>query len=476
MTYGQFFQDVRQAARTLADSGLGRGGRVAVLAEKSPEVIVTYLGTAAAGGVLVPLNPAYTDAEAEYYINDARPSVLICDPERAEGLDGIAASAGVRTVLTMDRHGGGTFPALWKNTRPAEAVGRSADDTAAILYTSGTTGKPKGAVLPHGALASNAESLAGLWRFSKDDRLIHALPVHHTHGLFVAVNVALMSGCSLIFMNRFNAEETLGLMPDATAMMGIPTFYTRLLRLPGLNAETTAHMRLFISGSAPLAESTHDEWKKRTGHEILERYGMTETNMICSIPYDGPRRPGAVGRPLPGVEIRIRDFDSGEIAPQGRTGMLETRGPGLFSGYWNLPQKTREEFTDDGFFITGDIARIDPDGFTVIAGRAKDMVISGGVNLYPKEIEDAIGKAPGVAESAVIGVPHPDLGECAAAVVVTEDHAEVSAESIRRTLNGMLARFKHPKHIAFVPSLPRNAMGKVQKSVLRQDFADLFKK
>ena len=328
-------------------------------------------------------------------------------------------------------------------------------------------------MLSHSALATNSDVLAKLWRFTKSDVLIHALPAYHTHGLFVATNVALMAGCTLLFFEKFNADAVSSAFPKATALMGVPTFYTRMLQVPELNRSLASNMRLFISGSAPLLPETHHEWRRRTGHEILERYGMTEANMMTSIPYHGPRKPGTVGLPLAGVELRIRESGTAREVQEGEAGMLEIKSPGLFSGYWRMPEKTKSEFTDDGYFITGDLATRDSDGFIAIEGRAKDLVISGGLNIYPKEIEGVIDRCPGVAESAVFGVPHSDVGEAAVAVVVLED-ADVSIREIEDFLADKLARYKHPKHVAIMEALPRNAMGKVQKSVLRSDFKTIF--
>lgn len=475
LSYQQFFDDVYRTSQLFVQYNLDPGFRVAVLAKKSISAIVAYLGSVSAGGVFVPINSAYTDPEVEYFIRDVEPSILIMEPERVDSLAPLAASIGVKHLLTMDDGGGGTFHDSWQDTLPGSAVSRKPEDLAAILYTSGTTGKPKGAMLSHAALATNSDSLAKLWRFSSKDCLLHALPIHHTHGLFVATNVALLSGASLIFLPKFDANLVLHHMARATAFMGVPTFYKRLLALPTLDAASTQNMRLFVSGSAPLDAKTHADWKRRTGHEILERYGMTEANMICSIPFEGPRKPGSVGKPLPGVQMRIRDMVSGKLASAEQTGMLEVHSSGLFSGYWRQPEKSKSGFTDDGYLVTGDLARIDRDGFTVIEGRAKDLVISGGINLYPKEIEDAINQVNGVTESAVIGVPHPDLGECAIAIVVAQEDADLNLETITKCLHAQLARFKHPKHFEFVSSLPRNAMGKVQKSILRDNHVNLFR-
>ena len=474
VSYASFFAAARQAAGGLIKNGVAPGDRIAVQADKSITVLSAYLGAVASGGVFLPLNSAYTDEEVQYFLEDAQPTILVCDPGREESLGPPAKAAGVRQVFTLDQDGGGSFRDLIDRSGPAKPVARRARDLAAILYTSGTTGKPKGAMLSHGALASNARALKEMWRFGSQDRLIHTLPLHHLHGLFVASNVALTAGCSLIFLQRFDVDAVINALPGATAMMAIPTYYARLLQSPRLSVKTAPNMRLFVSGSAPLAASTHREWTRRTGHEILERYGMTEANMICSIPYEGPRKPGAVGRPLPGVDLRIRDLDSGRVCQDGGPGMIEIRSPGLFTGYWNMPDRTQQEFTDDGYFVTGDIARIDGDGFAVIEGRAKDLVISGGVNIYPKEIEDVINQTPGAEECAVVGVPHPDFGEGVIAIVVPRDGAALTPATIYRQLDGRLARFKHPKHIELRGRLPRNTMGKVQKAALREEFADLF--
>jgi malonyl-CoA/methylmalonyl-CoA synthetase len=356
------------------------------------------------------------------------------------------------------------------------AVARGADDLAAILYTSGTTGRSKGAMMSHENLASNARALAALWRFTADDALIHALPIFHTHGLFVATNVTLVSGCRLIFMPRFDADAVIAVLPRATAMMGVPTFYTRLLDHPGLTREAVANMRLFVSGSAPLLAETHDRWRDRTGHAILERYGMTETNMITSNPYDGDRRAGTVGFPLPGVEARVCDPATGAELPRGEIGSIEVRGPNVFKGYWRMPEKTAEEIRADGFFITGDVGVYDADGYLSIVGRSKDLIISGGYNVYPKEVETLIDALPGVRESAVIGLPHPDFGEGVAAVVTLEPGATLAPEAVIAALKPDLAAYKLPKRVFIADELPRNAMGKVQKKALRDRHADAFAK
>ena len=341
------------------------------------------------------------------------------------------------------------------------------------MYTSGTTGRSKGAMLTHKALASNSETLRDYWHFTKDDVLIHALPIFHTHGLFVATNISLMAGSACIFMAGFDAETIRDYMPSATALMGVPTFYVRLLETPGL-AQAAKNMRLFVSGSAPLLAETHDRWRDMTGHAILERYGMTETNMNTSNPYDGDRRAGTVGLPLPGVEVIVTDQTTGQAVPPGEIGVLEVRGDNVFAGYWQMPEKTAEELRDNGFFITGDLAQIDKDGYVTIVGRSKDLIITGGYNVYPKELELLIDDIDGVSESAVVGIPHKDFGEAVIAIVVPEKGAALSEQSVLAAIAPSLARFKQPKKIILVDALPRNTMGKVQKKELRETYAGLF--
>jgi malonyl-CoA/methylmalonyl-CoA synthetase len=433
-----------------------------------------YVGTVLSGAVFLPLNPAYTVSELRYFLGDATPAVLVCDPADHAALSGMAEACGVRHVLTLGADETGTLTQAQASRAPGfAAVARGGDDLAAILYTSGTTGRSKGAMLTHDALASNSQTLRDVWRFTPDDVLIHALPIFHTHGLFVATNITLMAGSSCIFMAKFDAAAVCDHMPAATVLMGVPTFYVRLLEMPDL-ARVAKGMRLFISGSAPLLAETHERWRAVTGHAILERYGMTETNMNTSNPYDGDRRAGTVGFPLPGVELRICDPATGaELAP-GDIGVIEVRGPNVFAGYWKMPEKTREELRENGFFITGDLGRIDDDGYVHIVGRGKDLIISGGFNIYPKEIELLIDALPGVSESAVIGAPHPDFGEGVVAVVVPEKGAAVTAGAISDGIAGDLAKFKQPKHVVLVDELPRNTMGKVQKNLLRDAFAGFF--
>lgn len=418
-----------------------------------------------AGAVLVPLNPAYTPSEMAYFIIDAAPRAVICDPGAVPDLPvGVA-------LFTLDAAGRGSLTEAPDPGGPDAVHDRTQDDLAAILYTSGTTGRSKGAMLTQRNLLSNALVLADLWRFSEDDVLLHALPVFHTHGLFVAVNICLASGAAMIFHSGFDPTRVMTDLPRATTMMGVPTFYTRLLDDPGLTRATTAHMRLFVSGSAPLLARTHAEFADRTGHMILERYGMTETNMNTSNPYDGPRRAGTVGLPLPGTEVIVTDPATGKLLPQGETGMVEVRGPNVFAGYWRMPDKTAAELRGNGFFITGDLGRLDAEGYLSIVGREKDLIIVCGYNIYPKEIEIAIDALPGVVESAVFGLPDPDLGERVVAIVVTDGRDGLTSATILAAIAPGLARFKHPRQVLLAPDLPRNAMGKVQKAALRARFS-----
>ncbi|MCJ2011440.1 malonate--CoA ligase [Methylobacterium sp. J-076] len=460
-------------AAALVAAGVAPGDRVAVQVEKSAEVIFLYLGVVRAGAVFLPLNTAYTPAEIGYFLGDAEPAVFVCDPARREALAG--AASGVGRVWTLDAAGAGSAAAAadaQDGTAFAD-VARGPEDLAAILYTSGTTGRSKGAMLSHDNLASNARVMVDVWRFTADDVLIHALPVFHTHGLFVATNTVLASGGTMLFLPRLDPKTILALMPRATAMMGVPTFYTRLLKEPGLTREAAKAIRLFTSGSAPLLAETHRDWQARTGHAILERYGMTETNMSTSNPYDGDRVAGTVGFPLPGVSLRVVDPDSGaELGPD-EVGMIEVKGANVFKGYWRMPDKTAAEFRPDGFFITGDLGKVDGAGYVHIVGRGKDLIISGGFNVYPKEVETEIDGLPGIVESAVIGLPHPDFGEAVTAVVVGGEGAPAEA-AVVAALEGRLAKFKCPKRVLFVDELPRNTMGKVQKNVLREQFAGLF--
>jgi len=476
ISYGDLIARAGQMANVLVARGVKPGDRVAVQVEKSVANIVLYLGTVRAGAVYLPLNTAYTLNELDYFIGDAEPSLVVCDPSKAEGLAPIAAKVKAK-IETLGADGKGSLTeAADKASGEFATVARANDDLAAILYTSGTTGRSKGAMLSHDNLASNSLSLVGYWRFTDKDVLIHALPIYHTHGLFVATNVTLFARASMIFLPKLDPDLIIKLMARATVLMGVPTFYTRLLQNSALSRETTKHMRLFISGSAPLLAETHREWSARTGHAVLERYGMTETNMNTSNPYDGERVPGAVGFPLPGVSVRVTEPETGKELPREEIGMIEVKGPNVFKGYWRMPEKTKSEFRDDGFFITGDLGKIDGKGYVHILGRGKDLVISGGFNVYPKEIESEIDAMPGVIESAVIGVPHADFGEGVTAVLVCNKGADVTEGAVLKALDGRLAKFKMPKRVFVVDELPRNTMGKVQKNVLRDTYKDIYAK
>jgi malonyl-CoA/methylmalonyl-CoA synthetase len=474
--YGELMSRAGQMANVLVNRGVKPGDRVAAQTEKSVPGLVFYLAAVRAGAVYLPLNTAYTLNELDYFITDAEPSLVVCDPSRSDSIGVIAAKVGAK-VETLGADGKGSLTdAAAKASPEFITVARADDDLAAILYTSGTTGRSKGAMLTHDNLASNSLSLVDYWRFTNKDVLIHALPIYHTHGLFVASNVTLFARASMIFLPKFDPELIIKLMARATVLMGVPTFYTRLLQSAALTRESTKHMRLFISGSAPLLADTHREWAARTGHAVLERYGMTETNMNTSNPYDGDRVPGAVGHALPGVTLRVTDPETGKVLAPETIGMIEVKGPNVFKGYWRMPEKTKAEFRDDGFFVTGDLGKIDGKGYVHILGRGKDLVISGGFNVYPKEIESEIDAMPGVIESAVIGVPHADFGEGVTAIVVCNKGAKVDESSVLKALDGRLAKFKMPKRVIVVDELPRNAMGKVQKNVLRDTYADIYAK
>lgn len=476
ISYGGMLARSAQYAHALVQAGVQPGDRVAVQVEKTPEAMLLYLACLRAGAVFLPLNTAYTLPELDYFFRDAEPRLVVCDPEKAPAVQPLAASVGAAT-LTLGRDGQGTLTDRAK-AQPTDFadVARKPDDLAAILYTSGTTGRSKGAMLSHENLASNARVLVEHWCFGADDVLIHALPIFHTHGLFVATNVILMAGAKMLFEQKFDPARVISLLPRATALMGVPTFYVRLLQQDGLTKDAASHMRLFISGSAPLLAETHNAWRERTGHAILERYGMTETNMNTSNPYDGERRAGTVGFPLPGVRLRIADPENAKPLAQGDIGMIEVKGPNVFAGYWRMPEKTKAEFRSDGFFITGDLGLIDADGYVHIVGRGKDLIISGGYNVYPKEIESEIDALEGVSESAVIGVAHPDFGEGVTAVVVRKPGSTISAADIADAIAGRLAKYKHPKQVIFVDELPRNTMGKVQKNVLREAYRGIYVK
>jgi malonyl-CoA/methylmalonyl-CoA synthetase len=474
ITYGDAHALSGRMANLLVELGVKSGDRVAVQVDKSAEALILDLACVRAGAVLLPLNTDYKTAELDYFVGDAEPTVLICSPVREAEFHSLAERHGDIRVLTLATDGvsGSLLGQAAKQPTAFVNVARGEGDPAAILYTSGTTGRSKGALLSHGNLASNARTLTDLWRFTADDILLHALPIFHTHGLFVATNITLTAGGAMILLPKFDIDEVFRLMPKATAMMGVPTFYVRLAADPRLSREATAHMRLFVSGSAPLLAETHRQFHDKTGQAILERYGMTETNMNTSNPYKGTRKPGTVGPPLPDVALRITDPETGQPLPRGEIGMIEVKGPNVFQGYWRMPEKTAQEFRADGFFITGDLGVIDPDGYVSIVGRGKDLIIAGGYNIYPKEIEGEIDAIPGVTESAVIGVPHPDLGEGVVAVVVGDK--SLTEAAILTTIADRLARFKQPRRVILVDDLPRNAMGKVQKAALRERYAGLF--
>jgi malonyl-CoA/methylmalonyl-CoA synthetase len=477
LTYGELFKRSARAANALVALGVKPGDRVAAQIEKSTDTIVVALACLRAGAVLLPLNTAYTLAELEYFLGDSEPTLSLCRPDKLAAVRDLARALKSGSVESLGLTRDGTFAAMIAAAPTEfETTPRASDDLAAILYTSGTTGRSKGAMLTHENLSSNALTLIDCWRFSSADRLIHALPVFHTHGLFVSVNVALLSGATMIFMQKFDPDAVIAALPQATAMMGVPTFYTRLLDHSGLDRDICANMRLFVSGSAPLLAETHSAWRERTGFAILERYGMTETNMITSNPYEGERRPGSVGFALPEVSVRIADLETGAPVQAGGIGVIEVRGPNVFTGYWRMAEKTKQEFRADGYFITGDLAQVDAEGYIHIVGRAKDLVISGGFNVYPKEVEAEIDAIEGVLESAVFGVPHADFGEAVTAAVVTRPGAALSEATILLALVRRLAKFKAPKQIILVDSLPRNAMGKVQKAALREAYWDIYQR
>jgi malonyl-CoA/methylmalonyl-CoA synthetase len=473
LTYREVFAAAARFAHVLTRHGAKPGDRIAVQVEKSPAGLILYLACLRAGLVYLPLNTGYTPAELAYFVQDAEPSLFVCSDKSR---DKIAARLPAMAFLTLSDDG--REGSLIREAAGAPDVFADAQtgmgDLASILYTSGTTGRAKGAMLTHGNLYSNADSLRQAWEFSRNDVLLHALPIFHIHGLFVATNVALLSGASMLLLAKFEPDAVFQALPQASVMMGVPTFYTRLLKDARLDRDCARHMRLFVSGSAPLLPETHTQWRERTGHAILERYGMTETNMNSSNPYKGERVPGSVGFALPGVEIRIADGD-GLALPQGEIGMIEVRGPNVFQGYWNMPEKTAAEFRKDGFFITGDLGTVDAEGYLHIVGRGKDLIITGGLNVYPREIESLLDELPGVEESAVVGLPHDDFGEGVTAFLVLKPGAELTQEHVVNGLGDRLARFKLPKRVLFVDQLPRNSMGKVQKSALRQEYAALYR-
>ncbi|MGD8911707.1 MAG: malonyl-CoA synthase [Candidatus Thiodiazotropha sp.] len=477
LMYAELDRATGQMQSQLLKLGVEPGDRVMVQVEKSYEAVLLYLACLRTGAVHIPLNTAYTTAEVEYFMGDATPKLFVCTPCGHDDLIPIAKRVGVPHLLTLDSDGNGTLLLGLASLDPDPVVvDRKGDDLAAILYTSGTTGLSKGAMLSHANLASNAEVLHGYWHWQDAyDVLLHALPIFHVHGLFVALHCALLGTSPVHFLPRFIIDEVIEHLPVCSVMMGVPTFYTRLLDADALNADLCRNMRLFISGSAPLLTETHRAFEARTGHRILERYGMTETGMITSNPYDGERVAGTVGFALPGVSVRIADKHGIEL-PRGETGVLEMTGPNLFKGYWQMPEKTKAAFRNDGWFITGDMAVMDEAGRISIVGRAKDLIISGGYNVYAKEVESEIDGIPGVKESAVIGVPHPEFGEGVVAVVVQDSSHELTESDIIAPLQERLARFKQPKRVYLVDALPRNTMGKVQKAQLRENYKESYTK
>lgn len=463
-TYGEIAAMAGRLAGRLQALGVAAGERVLVQTDKSVETLILYFATIRAGAIYLPLNVDYTESELDYFATDATPVLAVCRDQSVDLFGRIGGGAMQVTTLAQ------LFADLPETEAPP--VPRASDDIAAILYTSGTTGKPKGAMLTQANLASNGEMLIDFWRFTPEDRLIHALPIFHVHGLFIAVHCVLFSGASMVFLPKFESGRVIELMADSTVLMGVPTFYIRLLGDPGFTRESAANMRLFISGSAPLSADIHRAFEQRSGHRVLERYGMTETGMLTSNPYDGERRAGFVGPPLPGVSLRIAEFETGKVLPQGEVGIVEVKGPNVFKGYWQMPEKTAAEFRPDGYFITGDMGFIDADGYVQLVGREKDLIISGGLNVYPAEVEALLDDREDVGEAAVIGVPHPDFGE--AVVAVVQPVGAFDADAVRDELRRDLAAFKVPKTILTMDSLPRNTMGKIQKKLLREQYADLF--
>ena len=470
-SYADLIASSAKYANALVSVGVVEGDRIAVQVDKSVEKLILYLAALRMGAIFLPLNTAYTLNELDFFIGDAQPSLIVCGTSLENSIKAIARKA---KVLTLDADGTGSLPASTKEQSDSfETVARAADDLAAILYTSGTTGRSKGAMLSHENLASNVKALYKVWQFSEDDVLLHALPIFHTHGLFVACNLTFFSGASMIFFTKFDADKLLAQMPRATVLMGVPTFYTRLLDHSEFTYELASSMRLFISGSAPMTVEVHKRFTERTDKVVLERYGMTEISMCCSNPCEGERRQGTVGHPLPGVKVRVAHPETGERLNANEVGVLEVKGPNVFKGYWQLPEKTAQEFRDDGFFITGDLVTRSQDGYVTIVGRSKDLIISGGFNVYPKEIEQVLDELEGIKESAVIGVPHPEWGEGVVAAIVPEGESLSEAEMMD-ILKNNLAAYKLPKRFVYVDELPRNSMAKVQKQVLRNEFKTLF--
>lgn len=470
ITYRELDCETAKLANGLKELGLSEGDRVTVQVDKCIEMVYLYLACIRSNIIFHPLNPAYKEKELSYFLDDAKPSLFISNEETISSISDLNLDHSIDHLFVLNNDGGGNFSDIYAQDDNFLTVDCSKDDIAALLYSSGTTGKPKGIMLSHGNISSNAESLVKAWGFQESDCLLHALPIYHVHGLFVALGCVLMTGSKLKWLESFDVDAVLKSIPECTVMMGVPTYYTRLLKSDALDSELTKQMRLFISGSAPLLDETFNEFYQRTKHLILERYGMTETNMNTSNPLKGDRKPGTVGPPLDDVHVRVVDEENNAL-PQGEIGNLQVKGPNIFKGYWEMPEKTKEDFSEDGFFNTGDKGLIDEDGYISIIGRSKDMIISGGLNVYPKEIESLVDKIDGVLESAVIGLSDEDLGERVVAIIVSEENATLEEKEVISEIKDQLAGFKAPKEVKFIDQLPRNAMGKVQKNILRETFS-----
>ena len=470
VTYRELDSETAKLANGLKELGLSEGDRVTVQVDKCIEMVYLYLACVRSNIIFHPLNPAYKEKELSYFLDDAKPSLFISNEETISSISDLSLEHSIDHLFVLNNDGSGNFSDISTSEDNYITVACSDDDIAALLYSSGTTGKPKGIMLSHGNISSNAESLVKAWGFQESDCLLHALPIYHVHGLFVALGCVFMTGAKLKWLESFDADVVLKSIPECTVMMGVPTYYTRLLKRDLLDSKLTEGIRLFISGSAPLLEETFNEFNQRTNHQILERYGMTETNMNTSNPLKGDRKPGTVGLPLEDVQVRVVDEENNELS-QGEIGNLQIKGPNVFKGYWEMPEKTKEDFSKDGFFNTGDKGLIDEGGYVSIIGRSKDMIISGGLNVYPKEIESLIDKIEGVLESAVIGLSDEDLGEKVVAVIVSEESKTLDEKKVISEIKDQLAGFKAPKEVKFIDQLPRNAMGKVQKNILRETFS-----
>ncbi|WP_018688521.1 malonate--CoA ligase [Ahrensia kielensis] len=472
LSHDAFLKMTARFANAIRSLNLEAGDRLAVQIDKSPEALAVYAACVQSGIVFLPLNTGYTADEVDYFVGNSGAKLVLCSSKNRQGLVAVADTYNAR-LETLDGDGTGSFIDIAQDqSDDFDTVERSGDDLAAFLYTSGTTGRSKGAMLTQDNLLSNALTLVDYWQFTSKDVLLHALPIFHTHGLFVACNITLAAGGSMIFLPKFDIDQVIENLPRSTSMMGVPTFYSRLLDDERFTKDRVSHMRLFVSGSAPLLADTHIQFENRTGHRILERYGMTETNMNTSNPYEGERRAGTVGFPLPGVELKVCDPETGIEVTTGDIGVIEVRGPNIFKGYWQMPEKTKEELRSDGFFITGDLGKIDEYGYVTIVGRNKDLIISGGYNIYPKEIELILDDQPDVLESAVVGVPHADFGESVLAILVPQKGMQINIAAIEENVRKSLARFKQPKRYEIVVELPRNTMGKVQKNILRDQYKD----